>query len=67
MAVAISFVKQILNGNVETYRTFLTKGGSEAPIDELVHAGVDPRSDDVYNDAFTYFKEILDKFKRLMK
>ena len=67
IAVAISFVKQILNGNVEEYRSFLTKGGSEAPIDELVHAGVDPRSDDVYNDAFTYFKEILDKFKRLMK
>lgn len=66
MSVALSFVKRILNGDVEDYRTFLTKGGSESPIDELIHAGVDPCDDRVYDDAFTYFKEILDEFKDCM-
>lgn len=63
MSVALSFVKRILKGDVEDYRTFLTKGGSESPIDELIHAGVDPREDQVYDDAFTFFKETLEEFK----
>lgn len=66
MSVALSFAKRILQGDVEAYRTFLTKGGSEAPIDELIHAGVDPRDDSVYDDAFTFFKETLDQLKELM-
>ena len=66
MSVAISFVKKILAGDVQGYRTFLTKGGSESPIDELVHAGVDPRKQEVYDDAFGYFKEVLDEFKACM-
>lgn len=67
MSVALSFAKRILQGDVEAYRTFLTKGGSESPIDELIHAGIDPREDGVYDDAFTFFKETLDQFKELMK
>ncbi len=63
MSVAISFAKKILNGEVDAYREFLTKGGSEAPLDELMHAGVDPRQTQVYEDAFGYFKEILDQFR----
>lgn len=66
MAVALSFTKRILAGDVDDYLTFLTKGGSEAPIDELVHAGVDPRDDTVYDDAFTFFKETLDELKNIM-
>lgn len=66
MSVALSFVKRILAGDVDDYLTFLTKGGSESPIDELVHAGVDPRDDKVYDDAFSFFKETLDEFKNLM-
>ncbi len=66
MSVAISFAKKILAGDVEGYRNFLTKGGSESPLDELIHAGVDPRKQEVYDDAFTYFKEILDEFKQCM-
>lgn len=67
MSVALSFVKRIQQGDVESYRNFLTKGGSESPLDELIHAGVDPRDDQVYDDAFTFFKETLDEFKELMK
>lgn len=66
MSVAISFVKEILSGNVAPYRTFLTKGGSESPVDELKHAGVDPTSDKVYDDSFTFFKEIMEEFKELL-
>ena len=67
MAVAISFVKEIRKGNVAAYREFLTKGGSESPLDELRHAGVDPASDKVYDDAFTYFQEIMAQFISLRK
>lgn len=66
MSVAISFAKEILSGNVAPYRAFLTKGGSESPVDELKHAGVDPTSDKVYDDSFTFFKEIMEEFKELL-
>ena len=36
---------------------FLTRGGSCAPIDQLVEAGADPRGEQVYDDAFRYFEE----------
>ena len=67
MSIALAFASRILKGDVADYRTFLTKGGSEAPIDELIHANVDPLSDCVYDEAFTYFKTCLDDFKQLMK
>lgn len=66
MSVALSFVKKIEAGEVEDYLTFLSKGGSESPIDELVNGGVDPRSDAVYDDAFTYFETVLNQLKELM-
>lgn len=67
MAVAIAFTKKIIKGDVAAYREFLTKGGSEAPIDELIHADVDPRSDVVYDEAFHYFADILQRFRELMQ
>lgn len=67
MAAAISFVKEIEQGNVAPYRTFLTKGGSESPVDELRHAGVDPTGDKVYDDAFTFFHEIMTEFEELQE
>lgn len=65
MSVALSFVKRILAGDTKDYLAFLKKGGSEAPLDELIHAGVDPRVDRVYDDAFTFFQETLDELKSL--
>ena len=66
MATAISFAKEILRGNAAPYRTFLTKGGSEAPVDELRSAGVDPLSDKVYDDAFTFFAQTMHEFRSLL-
>lgn len=66
MSVAINFARRILKGDVEDYRRFLTRGGSMSPLDQLIEAGCDPRAQSVYDDAFTYFKEILDEFKSLM-
>lgn len=66
MATAISFAKEILQGNAAPYRTFLTKGGSEAPVDELRSAGVDPLSDKVYDDAFTFFAQTMHEFRSLL-
>ena len=67
MSVALSFAKKILAGDTTEYLEFLTKGGSESPLDELIHAGVDPRVDSVYDDAFTYFQEIMAQFISLRK
>lgn len=66
MSLALSFAKKIMNGDTADYLKFLSKGGSESPIDELVHAGVDPREDQVYDDAFTFFKETLDELNSLL-
>ena len=67
MSVALSFAKKILAGDTTEYLEFLTKGGSESPLDELIHAGVDPRVDSIYDDAFTFFEKTLDEFSELMK
>ena len=67
MSVALSFAKKILAGDTKEYLEFLKKGGSEAPLEELIHAGVDPREDSVYDDAFTFFAKTLDEFCELMK
>lgn len=67
MSAAISFVKEILRGNAAPYRDFLTKGGSEAPLDELKHAGVDVLSDQVYEDAFSFFQETMAQFEALLE
>lgn len=67
MSTALSFAKEILNGNVQPYLDFLHKGGSEPCIKQLQQAGVDPCSDAIYDDAFTFFKETMDEFKTLMK
>lgn len=66
MATALSFVKKIEQGDTKKYLEFLTKGGSERPLDELIHAGVDPRDDEVYDDAFHFFEDSLNELKKLM-
>ena len=65
--MALSFAQKILSGNTSDYLSFLKMGGSESPIDELIHSGVDPNNDEVYNDAFTFFAQTLEEFKELMK
>ncbi|MEG2799082.1 MAG: oligoendopeptidase F [Erysipelotrichaceae bacterium] len=67
MSVAISFVSKILKGETQDYLNFLKKGGSESPLDECIHAGVDPRCDNVYDDAFSFFNETLNELKSILK
>lgn len=67
MSIALAFAKRILKGDVEDYLNFLKKGGSESPLDELKHANVNPLGDCVYDEAFMFFKESLDAFKKSVK
>lgn len=66
MSVALCFAKKILQGDTADYLAFLHKGGSESPIDELVHGGVDPRENYVYDDAFQFFAEKLQELKDIL-
>ena len=38
-----------------------------APVDLLKKAGVDPLDDQIYEDAFAYFEELLNQFENIMK
>ncbi len=63
MACAISFAKEILNGNTESYLEFLKSGGKDYPANILSKAGVNPNAESTYHTAFNYFNEILVDFK----
>ena len=70
MTVALAIVKRILEGNQEQltqYLAFLKSGGSKSPVDLLKAAGVNPLEDDIYDDAFHYFEDLLNQFQSLMK
>lgn len=70
MTVALAIVKRILAGDkqqVENYLNFLKSGGKESPVDLLTHAGVNPLDDAIYDDAFKYFEDLLNQFKKLSK
>lgn len=66
MSVALSFASRILKGDTEKYLHFLTRGGSCAPIDQLMEAGADPRKEQVYDDAFQFFEKTLDQFEQAL-
>lgn len=70
MTVALAIVNRILKGDqeqVENYLNFLKSGGSMAPVDLLKKAGVDPLDDQIYDDAFNYFEELLNQFETIKK
>lgn len=70
MTVALAIVKRILNGDneqVTNYLSFLKSGGSDAPVNLLKKAGVDPLDDQIYQDAFAYFEDLLNQFTTIMK
>ena len=65
-AVAIS--EAILNDGesaVTPYLEFLHMGGSQYPLDELRHAGVDLSTPDPVNRALDKFSEVLDEAEKL--
>lgn len=70
MTVALAIVRRILAGDtqqVQKYLQFLQSGGSASPVELLNRAGVNPLDDSIYDDAFHYFEELLEKFKQVMK
>lgn len=69
MTVALAIVKRILaqdQNQVASYLDFLKAGGSQSPVDLLKIANIDPLDDTIYNDAFSYFAELLQQFKEIM-
>ena len=70
MTVALAIVNRILKGDqsqVDNYLNFLKSGGSEAPVELLKKAGVDPLDDQIYEDAFSYFEDLLNQFETIKK
>lgn len=69
MTVALAIVSRILGGDQkqkEAYLNFLKSGGSKYPVDLLKDALVDPLEDQLYDDAFHYFENILNQFEELI-
>ena len=70
MTAALAIVNRILKGDqnqVKNYLKFLKSGGSMAPVDLLKKAGIDPLDDQIYEDAFNYFENLLNQFEAIKK
>lgn len=70
MTVALAIVNRILKGDqnqVDNYLSFLKSGGSASPVDLLKKAGIDPLDDQIYEDAFNYFEDLLNQFEAIKK
>lgn len=66
---AIVIAKKIMDKKdefVEKYIGMLSKGGVEDSLDLLKSVDVDLTSEETYNVAFNYFKENLEKLKKLI-
>ena len=69
MTVALAIVSRILNGDEkqkEAYLNFLKSGGSLSPVDLLKKANVNPLEDQLYDDAFHYFEDILNQLEEIL-
>lgn len=69
MCCALAITTRINKGDqkqIDAYLNFLKSGGSMSPIDLLKEANIDPLSDSLYEDAFTYFESLLSEFESIM-
>lgn len=69
MCCALAITSRVLKHDtkqIECYLEFLKSGGSKSPIELLQAANVDPLSNQLYNDAFSYFEDLLNEFERIM-
>ena len=69
-AAAIKIAMDILAnkpGAREKYLEFLTLGCTKNPIDSIRVAGVDMNSPEPLNDAFSYFKDLVNELEALYK
>ncbi|MDY6932922.1 MAG: oligoendopeptidase F [Spirochaetota bacterium] len=65
ISASIALAKRVQQGGElarDAYLKFLSMGSSAFPIDELLVAGVDMRSEQPIIDAVTYFKDLVGKF-----
>lgn len=70
ISAAISLAKKIMageSGTLESYLNFLTKGGSDYPINLLQNAGVDMSMSEPIIAALQDFSETLDKLEAALK
>ncbi len=70
IAYAASIAPRILNGEdgaVENYIAFLKRGNSASPMELLKTAGIDPLSDEPYQQAMQYFSGLVDEFEKLVE
>lgn len=67
-AAAIKIAMDIFNnkdGAKEKYLEFLKLGCTKTPIESLKVAGVDMMNDEVLNDAFIYFNDLVNELEKL--
>lgn len=55
-----------VNPAVKRYVEFLSMGGSQDPLDELKHAGIDMSKPDSIEAALVKFGKVLDEAEALM-
>lgn len=63
------FARKIYDGDTATrekYLEFLASGGSMAPLDTMIRAGVDLRDSKPIESAFRIFEDALNEFERLI-
>lgn len=68
LSCACFIVSNILNGKenaLEDYKKFLSSGGSDYPINELLIANVDITSSEVIESAIKMFDDLIKQFKTL--
>ena len=69
VAYAASIAERITSGEegaVEDYLAFLKAGGSASPAELLAIAGVDPLSEETYQNALEYFSGLVDEYEELI-
>ena len=69
MAYAASIVERINSGEkgaADDYLSFLKLGGSAAPADLLSNAGVDPLSDETYENAIAFFTSLVEEYESMI-
>ncbi len=64
---ALVINKNIDEGNKAAYLKFLTIGGSMPTLEALKQAGVDLSNPEIYENAFSYLKNLIDDYERLLK
>jgi oligoendopeptidase F len=70
ISAAIALADRVLNGGEKErndYLSFLTLGGSQWPIDELIAAGVDMRQPEPVKDALVYFDRLVKRLEDTWK